>query len=114
MHIWQSIETTDWIFSKYNTAPIGSGPYMFQKKSVTSDGTLTATTLKSFEKFALGKPYIPTIKIYFYPNEGELLDAYAEKTITSLGAVSPSEAQAIMQNGGRIETNTSNVAHYSK
>ncbi|QQR49977.1 hypothetical protein IPF86_02735 [Candidatus Nomurabacteria bacterium] len=104
MHIWQSIEATDWIFSKYNTAPIGSGPYMFQKKSVTSDGTLTATTLKSFEKFALGKPYIPTIKIYFYPNEGELLDAYAEKTITSLGAVSPSEAQAIMQNGGRIET----------
>ncbi len=105
-HIWKLIDFNRFDTSKYNREPIGSGPYKFDSSdTVTNDGEEIplSYTLKAFNRFALGKPYIKTVKIIFYHNESDMMNALKTGDIGSVNSISPEQAKGLTRTGYRIE-----------
>jgi peptide/nickel transport system substrate-binding protein len=82
-HIWMNASAEELPFSLYNTEPIGSGPYEIKKINRNSSGLPNSYELRSFNKYALGEPYISAIKFNFYPNEKALFNAFIAGQIES-------------------------------
>ncbi len=90
-HIWKDTTIEEFPFSKYNTSPIGTGPYKVESISYTDSGLPKVYNLVSFNKYSLGKPYITNINIKSYQNEKEIIDAYKNDEIESLHSISPKQ-----------------------
>ncbi len=75
-NLWQGVPNEEFAFSPYVTIPVGAGP--FEAKNVTRDdgGAITAYTLSRFDNYALGAPFLSTIKFLFYGSDEDLSDAY--------------------------------------
>ncbi|MEK7568776.1 MAG: ABC transporter substrate-binding protein [Patescibacteria group bacterium] len=104
-HIWKTIEPNRFDTNKYNREPIGSGPYKFDGiKTTTKDGDEipASYTLKAFNSFSLGKPYINTIKVIFYRNDEELVRALVSGEVDAINSISPERAQELTTQGYRI------------
>lgn len=84
-HIWGVATTEDFINNSYNTDPIGSGPYFIKNIDRNSQGIAEEYTLRAFDSFAIQKPHIKKITIRFYSNEEELLRAFEDGDIDSVG-----------------------------
>lgn len=105
-HIWGTVDYNRFDTNKYNREPIGSGPYKFNSIVTTTkdgDDIPVSYTLKSFDKFALGKPRIDTIKFVFFGNEAELVQALKNGTVGAINSISPENAQKLSSSGYRIE-----------
>lgn len=102
-HIWKNVDNDQFIFSQYNTEPIGSGPYMLDSIQKDSDGIPQSYTLAPFNRYYNGVPNISSLSIYFYPNERDMLDAYDSGTIESMAGISPSEAARVASTTPDIE-----------
>lgn len=105
-HIWKTIEYNRFDTNNYNREPIGSGPYKFDSlETITKDGDAipVSYTLKSFNSFALGKPYIDTIKFVFFRSEEALVQAVKTRSIGAINSISPESAQKLRDEGSRIE-----------
>lgn len=93
-HIWKNFDADQFIFSQYNTEPIGSGPY--EVESVKKSGeTPEYYSLNTFSRYHNEKPYISNLTIYFYPNETAALEAYNAGSIDNFAGMSPEEAHRI-------------------
>lgn len=90
-HIWGTVTSDEFIASKYNVSPIGSGPYRITDINRDNTGTATEYILKSFKKFVLGNPYIKKFTVKFYPNEQDLFQAYESKDFDILANIHPYE-----------------------
>ena len=104
-HIWKTIEPNRFDTNKYNREPIGSGLYKFDGiKTTTKDGDEipASYTLKAFGSFALGKPYINAIKVIFYRNDEELVQALESGEVDAINSISPERAQELTAHGYRI------------
>lgn len=93
-HIWGTFTTDEFLASKYNTLPVGSGPYKIKRVSRDRVGIADKYTLSSFKRFALGNPFVSKIVISLYPNEQDLVTAYERGDINLLGNVRPYEISA--------------------
>ncbi|MFA5997564.1 MAG: ABC transporter substrate-binding protein [Candidatus Paceibacterota bacterium] len=105
-HIWETIDYNRFDTNKYNREPIGSGPYKFTSvKTTTKDGDEipVSYTLKSFSKFALGKPLIDTIKVVFYGSEDSLVQALKDGSVDAINSISSDNAQKLATGGYHIE-----------
>ena len=87
-HIWSNADSEQFAFSQFNIEPTGSGPYRIAKIKRDESGIPLFYELKSFSQYALGKPYITSIIVRFYPNEKQLVDAYLNKEISAFNSVS--------------------------
>lgn len=87
-HLWLNVSPQEFAFSKFNTEPIGSGPFKLKSIDENASGIPTRYELRPFANYALGRPYINKFFIRFYANEDDLLRAYEAGTITSMSAVS--------------------------
>lgn len=89
-HLWENIVTGGFSLSKFNTEPIGSGPY--ELVSIRRDATNIPTTytLRAFDDFALGRPYINRIVIHFATNEDEVAEMFRRGDIDSMSGIKPS------------------------
>ncbi|KND48163.1 MAG: peptide/nickel transport system substrate-binding protein [Parcubacteria bacterium C7867-006] len=94
-HIWNKASIEEFPFSQFNTKPVGTGPYKIDYITYTSSGLPSEYHLVSFNKYALGKPYITKIIIKSYQNEADIIDAYKKGDIESLHSVSPKELPAL-------------------
>lgn len=102
-HIWEKVNIEQFAFSKFNNEPIGSGPYKIDKIKYNSDGTPKFYELKSFDKYALGKPFISKIKIVFYQNETSLLEGYKNKNIKNINSISPDKLSGLGKSEAQIK-----------
>ncbi len=102
-HIWKNVPDQEFAFSKFNTNPIGSGPFKLKNIKYDSSGVPSRYELKSFEKYALGRPYINRFLMYFYSNEDDLIRAYASGKITSLSAISSNKIEKVLKNDSVLE-----------
>ena len=102
-HLWIKTGIEQFSFSKFNNEPIGSGPYKIKKIKYNSGGAPESYELKSFDKYALGKPFISNIKIMFYPSEPALLEAYKDGYVEGINSISPNKLSEFVNNGARIE-----------
>ncbi len=90
-HIWKDASVEEFPFSQFNIKPIGTGPYKIESISYNDSGLPKEYHLQSFNKYALGKPFITNIRIKSYSNEKEIIDAYKNGDIESLHSISPKQ-----------------------
>lgn len=102
-HIWIKAGTEQFSFSTFNNDPIGSGPYKIKKIKYNSGGTPEFYELESFNKYALGKPFISNIRIVFYPSESALIEGYKDGDVMGMNSISPNKLLEFEKAGVRIE-----------
>lgn len=102
-HIWNNSPIE---LNNANTEPIGSGPFKIKKVSKESTGLIDYYELEPFNKFALGKPYIETLTLYFYPSEEEMISALLNGKIDQVSSITPANAENLKEKGYRIESLT--------
>jgi peptide/nickel transport system substrate-binding protein len=98
-HIWSKADTDQFTFSQFNIDPIGSGPYKISHTKRNSAGLPVFYDLSPFENYALGEPLIDTLKVRFYPNESDAIDALIQGEIESISNTSPEQAVALSSMG---------------
>ncbi|TSD02635.1 MAG: Extracellular solute-binding protein family 5 [Parcubacteria group bacterium Athens0714_16] len=102
-HIWGKIDSEQFIFSRFNIEPIGSGPYKIKSIESDSAGVSEYYTLEPFADYSLNKPFISEIETKFYSNEEELNKAYGKGSITSMNTISSLIAEELRRDGERVE-----------
>ncbi len=90
-HLFENNSYETFAVINYNIEPVGSGPYKF-KSLERKNGVPVAYTLVRNSKFALGVPYIETLKIRVFDTEESLVTAVSTEKIDSASAVTPKEA----------------------
>ncbi len=103
-HIWKNVSDEEFAFSQYNTLPVGSGPYLVASVQRNSGGIPDYYKLSPFENDLGTAPYIKNLIFHFYPNENELINAFDNGTIESIGGISPEQAITLSKNGADIVT----------
>jgi len=94
-HIWQNVSDDQFIFSSYNTKPVGDGPYRIGSVSEDVSGVVQSYTLVPSARYAGTKPYISKIVLNFYPNGAHAFSALESGEIDSLAGLDPSDASAL-------------------
>ena len=105
-HVWKNAAPEQFGLSEFNRQPVGAGPYYVKKVNRNSAGIITAYELKSFGEYALGKPLIPKIELFFYNSEAEMVAAFEQGALNSLGSLSTTASQKIRRSGFEIKTMT--------
>lgn len=98
-HLWSAVNAESFGANSLNIEPIGSGPYKIETKKVNGNDTVEYYTLESFDKYALGKPFIKNIRLQFYADEQAMIDAYRKGEITNMHSISPEAAQQLEKQG---------------
>jgi len=102
-HVWESADSEEFPFSQFNTEPVGSGPYELVRTKRDASGIPQYYDLKPFKNYALGEPYISHIRIAFFSNEKDLLNAYYDNDIDQLHSINPQNADTLMKDGAIIK-----------
>jgi peptide/nickel transport system substrate-binding protein len=97
-HVWEGKSPQNLRLSDLNLRPIGSGPYMFREIKKTSDGTIRSLTLKSYENYHEGRPYIDRMTFRFYNDYDSLINAFQGREINTLGYL-PFDRKSLDSNG---------------
>jgi peptide/nickel transport system substrate-binding protein len=100
-HIWgnSAIE-----LNNANISPVGSGPFVIKNMSQESSGIINSYELTAFDQFALGKPYIKKLNLYFFPNEDELLNALQNKEIDQASYITPGNAKLLKEKNYQVNS----------
>ncbi len=101
-HIWKDASIEEFPFSRFNLEPIGSGPYKIDSVSYTGSGLPNEYKLVSFNKYALGRPYITNLNVKSYQNEKEVIEAYKNSDVESIHGISPKQIPDLKINNGNI------------
>jgi len=101
-HLWKSVDSEAFPFSQFNFDPIGSGPYQIKEIKTDKGGLPLYYKLVPFNKYTLGKPLLSAIYIRFYETENDLVNAYLNGEIDTLGSISPNSASLLASKGARI------------
>jgi len=109
-HIWEGLTPNSFRLSDYNLRPVGSGPYMFRQVKKTSDGTVTSLTLRSYEGYHEGRPYIDRLTFKFYNDYDSLINAFQGKEISTLGYL-PFDRKSL-DSGGKFNQDQLNLPQY--
>lgn len=86
-HIFDNIPPQNFRLSDFNLKPVGSGPYKFVSFDKHSDGFISEYAMASNKYYALKKPFITNLKIKFFPNRLEAIDAFNIKSVDGLGGL---------------------------
>ena len=98
-HIWQNVPDEEFDVSYYNIDPIGSGPYRVKGLVRDSEGLPRYYDLTAFKKYVGSEPYITDLRMQFFGNNQELAQAYEQKRIDQMHALTP-EAARVLENAG--------------
>ena len=82
-HVWKDIANQEFPFSPGMQKPVGEGP--FKVSGVVRDraGTITEYELVANPAYALGRPYLDSIRLRFYDTTESLQHAYKNHAIES-------------------------------
>lgn len=101
-HLWQNASVEEFPFSRLNINPVGSGPYKVESISYSDSGLPKEYKLVSWNKYALGKPYITRINIKSYQNEKEVIDAYKNGDVENIHGISPKQLPDLKKDNEQI------------
>ncbi|MDP3954338.1 MAG: ABC transporter substrate-binding protein [bacterium] len=83
-HIWEGVKPVNFSLSEFNTKPIGSGPYKFQKFRRDEFGNIQSYHLEAFKDYYSDQPFIKNIVFKFYLSERDVVDALNNGDIDGL------------------------------
>lgn len=91
-HLWQNISNEEFPFSNLETNPVGAGPFKVTKVSRDASGIIRSVSLDANQYFALGRPYLDSIRFNFFSRTEDLATARARGEIESAYDTPSSEA----------------------
>lgn len=74
-HVWSKIPVEQFPFSTYMTEPIGAGPFQVSAVTKNAEGAITRYDVKANETYALGAPYLSSMRFVFFETSSDLLAA---------------------------------------
>lgn len=80
-HIWQNVPAKNFHLAKFNTEPIGTGPYFVKSLKKDKQGLIKSYELAAFPQYFLDAPFIKSLKFIFFESEESLLSALNKKEI---------------------------------
>lgn len=75
--LWQNVSNEKFPFSNLETNPIGAGPFSIASVSRDVSGLITSVVFKENSFYALGRPYLDSIRFNFYSRRENLARALA-------------------------------------
>jgi peptide/nickel transport system substrate-binding protein len=102
-HQWKETGPEEFAFSLKNINPIGGGPYFIKNVEKNDKGIPTIYKLSSFKKYKDNAPYIQDLTIKLFSKEEDLIDAWKNKKIDSMGGISSKETLKLKELGAKIE-----------
>lgn len=100
-HIWKDINPQEFVFSTYNTHPIGNGPYKVKNINMKESGVPERYVLER-SKTAYTPPYISNFVFSFFDTQDELIEALNEGTVESVYGISPNQLEKISTRGAIV------------
>ncbi len=100
-HVWENVEPATFVLSKYNLQPIGAGPFKIQDLKKSGDGEIKSVSLKAFEGYHGGRPYLDGLEFKFYSTYDELIAAYHGRDVLGVGYV-PFDKKVYIEKSSRI------------
>lgn len=94
-HIWNNIIDDQFVFSKYNIEPVGSGPYKLKSITKDSSGIPEEYVLIASKDYYNSRAYLDKITFVFFPDTDKALLALEKGTIQSVASLSPKQLQTI-------------------
>ncbi len=94
-HLWEETTPDTFGFLTLNTEPVGSGPFRFSSMEKKRNGIPISYTFVRFPRYALGGPYLKSIKLMMYGNQNELREAVANGDVGQAAALSAADIESI-------------------
>ncbi|KUK98096.1 MAG: Putative ABC transporter substrate binding protein [Anaerolineaceae bacterium 46_22] len=85
-HILGGLEMNELVDHPYNLAPVGTGPFRFQRLIVENE-KIAGVVLEAFDAYFLERPYLDEFIFRYYPNSQDALTAYREGEVEGIGKV---------------------------
>lgn len=104
--IFKNISSENFLLTKFNLEPIGSGPFEFSYLEKNDKGAIISYQLTRNEKYYRKNPYLERINFNFYNTEDELIEAYNKKKINGFGLFSYDKINEL---AGRKDTQIKNL-----
>jgi peptide/nickel transport system substrate-binding protein len=94
-HILAQIPPSQMRLAEYNQKPIGSGPFILDELDINSE----SISLRRYDEYHKGKPYLEGIKFLQVDDAAALVDAYAKRRIDGLSQVDSSQLKPVEEFG---------------
>ena len=85
-HIFAGLTMNEIIDHPFNLAPVGTGPFQFNRLLVEDD-QIVGVVLDAFDEYFLSRPYLDEINFRYYPNSEAAFEAYQQGEVEGLGEV---------------------------
>lgn len=102
-HLWKTVDSNRFYFSRLNIEPVGSGPYQISSVSY-KETTPTEYRLKAFKNYVKEEPYITNLVFSFFHEEREAWTALQKGEINALAGFSPQRMDTTIKEGITIKT----------
>ncbi len=86
-HIWENIESRNFLSADYNLKPIGTGPYLFDNLEKNKTGKIITYSLAANENYFQKEPYISKLIFRSYDNYDLAKSGLLKKEIDALSPI---------------------------
>lgn len=86
-HLLGGLSLDEMIDHPYNLAPVGSGPYKFDRLLV-KENEIVGVVLQANTAYYQGRPYLDEIVIQYFPDEASAWQAYQDGEVEGISSVS--------------------------
>ena len=94
-HILGGSGLEEMVDDPFNLAPVGTGPFRFQRLLVEGD-QIVGVVLQAFDSYFLDRPYLDEFIFRYYPTSEDALTAYRQGEVEGIGNVHDSILNAVL------------------
>jgi peptide/nickel transport system substrate-binding protein len=94
-HILGGLGLEEMIDDPFNLAPVGTGPFRFQRLLVEND-EIVGVVLEAFNGYFLDRPFLDEFIFRYYPSSEDALAAYQQGEVEGIGDVHDSILAAVL------------------
>ena len=98
-HILGGLSLDEIVDHPFNLAPVGTGPFRFQRLLVEND-QIVGVVLEAFDAYFLSRPFLDEFIFRYYPTSQDALAAYRRGEVEGIGDVHDSILQDVLMEPG--------------
>lgn len=95
-HIFAGLSLDEIIDHPFNLAPIGTGPFKFNRLLADND-QIVGVVLDAFDDYFLDRPYLDEINFRYYPTSELAFEAYENGEVEGIGIVNDAILQDVLR-----------------
>ncbi|MBW6465215.1 MAG: peptide ABC transporter substrate-binding protein [Brevefilum sp.] len=98
-HILGGLSLDEIVDHPFNLAPVGTGPFRFQRLLVEND-QIVGVVLEAFDAYFLSRPFLDEFIFRYYPTSQDALAAYRRGEVEGIGDVHDTILQDVLMEPG--------------